>query len=460
MTACPLFEPENASQRWRATPPPHWPLKRLKWSISGIHNGIWGDEPDGENDIVCIRVADFDRIRRSVVNEPTTIRSVAMSYREQRVLQEGDLLIEKSGGGDNQLVGCVVHFGHAFEAVCSNFVARIQLQHGMLPQYWNYVHSSLYSARLNFPAIKQTTGIQNLDAEAYFNIKVAFPPIQEQCAIANYLDRETARIDGLIAEKERMLALLEEKRAALISRVVTHGLDPNAPLKPSGQEWLGDIPEHWEMQPIKYLAVVGNGSTPSVENADYWDDEGYPWLNSSVVNASPVTTASRFVTDTALLECHLPKIQPPAVLVGITGQGKTRGMASVLGVEATINQHLAFIKPRSPKLDTEYLRYLLGHAYKFLRSDSDGAGSTKGAITCEQLANMKIPVPSSSEQIDICIRIKQSLEVSKPLCSQIQRSLDLLIERRSALIIAAVTGQIPLNEMQNLTKEPSCASIV
>lgn len=290
-------------------------------------------------------------------------------------------------------------------------------------------------------------GLKRVSPDVLRQHHLPYPSQDIQCLIANYLDRETARIDGLIAEKERMLALLEEKRTALISRVVTRGLDPNAPLKPSGQEWVGEIPVHWEMQPIKYLAVVGNGSTPSVENADYWDDEGYPWLNSSVVNASPVTTASRFVTDTALQECHLPKIQPPAVLVGITGQGKTRGMASVLGVEATINQHLAYIKPRSPKLDTEYLCYLLGHAYNFLRSDSDGAGSTKGAITCEQLANMKIPLPSSNEQIDICTRIKQSLKVSKPLRSHIQRSLDLLIERRSALITAAVTGQIRLEEV-------------
>lgn len=274
------------------------------------------------------------------------------------------------------------------------------------------------------------------------------PSLPTQRCIANYLDRETARIDALIAEKERMLALLEEKRAALISRVVTRGLDPHAPLKPTGQEWLGDSPAHWEIQPIKYLAVVGNGSTPSVENADYWDDEGYPWLNSSVVNMSPVTNASRFVTETALRECHLPKIQPPAVLVGITGQGKTRGMASVLGIEATINQHLAFIKPRIERLDTDFLYYLLGHAYAFLRSNSDGAGSTKGAITCEQLANMKIPVPPGDEQIEICTGIRQSLDVSEPLRSEIQSSLELLAERRAALITAAVTGQIPLGKMR------------
>lgn len=286
-----------------------------------------------------------------------------------------------------------------------------------------------------------------LSSDDLRSVTLPFPTAEHQGLIADYLDRETAHIDGLIAEKECMLALLEEKRAALISRAVTRGLDPRAPLKPSGQEWLGEIPAHWEMQPIKYLAVVGNGSTPSVENADYWDDQGYPWLNSSVVNMSPVTSASRFVTETALRECHLPKIQPPAVLVGITGQGKTRGMASVLAIEATINQHLAFIKPHTQELDIDFLYYLLGHAYAFTRSDSDGGGSTKGAITCEQLANMKIPVPPRDEQIGINTCIRQSLDVSNPLRSEIQGSLDLLTERRSALISAAVTGQIPLEEM-------------
>ena len=122
-------------------------------------------------------------------------------------------------------------------------------------------------------------------------------------------------------------------------------------------------------------------------------------------------------------------------------------MASLLGIEATINQHLAFIKPHDQRLHTDYLRHLLGHAYAFLRSDSDGAGSTKGAITCEQLANMKIAVPPSSEQSAICARINQSLDVVKPLQLEIQRSLYLLKERRAALITAAVTGHIPVEEM-------------
>lgn len=308
---------------------------------------------------------------------------------------------------------------------------------------------ALRASRFLWEVKSRSTGVSYpaINAPDLSDIKIDIPGIGQQKEIASYLDRETSRIDTLIAEKERMLALLEEKHTALISRVVTRGLNPDAPLKDSRQEWLGMIPAHWEIQPIKFLAEVGNGSTPSVENAEYWDADGFPWLNSSVVNTSPVTSASRHVTETALRECHLPKIQPPAVLVGITGQGKTRGMAALLGMEATINQHLAFIKPRSQRIDTKYLCYLLGHAYAFLRSDSDAVGSTKGAITCDQLSNMKIPVPPIDEQNDICTKIDKALEVTRPLLSNIKRSLDLLAERRSSIITAAVTGQIAMEAM-------------
>lgn len=97
--------------------------------------------------------------------------------------------------------------------------------------------------------------------EVIENIPIPVPPAAEQKVIADYLDRETARVDALVAEKEKMLALLEEKRAALISRAVTRGLDPNVPTKPSGLDWLGDIPAHWEIWRLKYLADVHGGLT-------------------------------------------------------------------------------------------------------------------------------------------------------------------------------------------------------
>lgn len=444
MTACPLFEPENASQRWRATPPPHWPLKRLKWSISGIYNGIWGDEPDGENDIVCIRVADFDRIRRSVVNEPTTIRSVAMSSREQRVLQEGDLLIEKSGGGDNQLVGCVVHFGHAFEAVCSNFVARIRLQDGMLPQYWSYVHSSLYSARLNFPAIKQTTGIQNLDAEAYFNIKVAFPPIQEQRAIANYLDRETARIDGLIAEKERMLALLEEKRAALISRIVTRGLDSNVPLKPSSQEWLGEIPAHWGLQRLKQLADVRGGLTLGKQYSGELLE--YPYLRVANVQDGYLKLDDVSTVEVPVSEAASNLLAYGDVLMNEGGDIDKLGRGCVWRdeiVPCLHQNHVFSVRPHS--VDSEWLALWTSTLQAKRYFESRAKRSTNlASISGSNIKEILVPLPPINEQLAIkkFLADRQSrLEIVR---GELRNSLRLLSERRAALITAAVTGQIPL----------------
>jgi type I restriction enzyme S subunit len=363
-------------------------------------------------------------------------------------LEVGDVVITKDSESWNDIAVPAYVEGTADDFVCGYHLAFIRPRKEVLDG--RFLFRCLQSRPVALQLELEATGVTRygLPKDSIGLAVLSLPPLPAQVRIANYLDGEIARIDGLIAEKERMLGLLEEKRAALISRVVTRGLDPNAPLKPSDQDWLGEVPAHWEVQPIKYLAVVGNGSTPSVENASYWSDDGYPWLNSSVVNEPLVIKASRFVTETALKECHLPKIQPPAVLVGITGQGRTRALSSLLGIEATINQHLAFIKPHCDALHPGYLCHWLGHAYAFLRSDSDGAGSTKGAITCEQLANMRIPVPPTGEQLEICAHIRKSLDVAEPLQSEIQNSLNLLMERRAALITAAVTGQIPLEELQ------------
>jgi type I restriction enzyme S subunit len=274
------------------------------------------------------------------------------------------------------------------------------------------------------------------------NILLGMPPLPEQSQIAAFLDRETAKIDELLAEQRRLMELLKEKRQAVISHAVTQGLNPDAPMKPSGIEWLGDVPEHWDSTPIKYVAKVGNGSTPSREVPEYWAETGFPWLNSSVVNASVVTEAEGFVTERALRECHLPIIAPPAILVGITGQGRTRGMAAMLGIEATINQHVAYVRPNTSELDVRYLLRILESAYLKLRRDSEEAGATKGAITCEQLGNLHVPLPPLAEQSAISAFLDIEAAKLDTLTAEAQRAIDLLQERRTALISAAVTGQI------------------
>jgi len=301
---------------------------------------------------------------------------------------------------------------------------------------------ALHEARHQLNYVSTGSTYEAVATEDVANLLVEHAALDEQRTIADYLDRETARLDALVAAKERVLGLLAEKRRALITRAVTRGLDPRIPLRDSGVPWLGEIPALWEMWRLGHLALVGNGSTPNRDNPDYWAEGTIPWLNSSVVNQEEVTASDQFVTATALRECHLPLVRPGSVLVGITGQGKTRGQAVVLSFEATINQHIAFITPLAGRLNSWFLRWALFAAYDFLRSISDDAGGTKGALTCEAVAALRVPLPSIDEQRAIVAYI--SLETSKlnSLCAANERTIALLKERRAALIAAAVTGRL------------------
>ena len=442
----PTYQPSGVE--WLGNIPIAWSVKRLKWSVDGCFNGVWGDEPDGIDDVVCLRVADFNRDNYTISTEALTLRAIEAKQLESRKLKRGDLLIEKSGGGEKQLVGCVVYFDHEFDAVCSNFVARMPVAEGHLPRYWAYVHAGLYAGKLNYPAIKQTTGIQNLDAALYLDTLAAYPPLAEQQQIAAFLDWKTSQIDALIAKKQALLQKLKEKRLAVITQAVTKGLNPDAPMRDSGIAWLGKVPAHWGVKRLKFVAHVGNGSTPNREDSAYWDGGTYPWLNSSVVNQEQVTNADQFVTPLALSECHLPRISPPAVLVGITGQGKTRGMATTLLFEATINQHLAYVKPDEAKASVGFLRRVFDMAYAHLRIESENGGSTKGAITCEQIAELPIPVPPLDEQVVISERIDMALAKLARMSDNAKSAITRLTEYRSALITAATTGKIDVRSWQ------------
>jgi len=250
---------------WLGEVPAHWVVDRFKWSTHSCRNGIWGDDAGGgADDIACVRVADFDRGRLRVELKDPTIRAVTAQERVGRQLVKGDLLLEKSGGGDLQPVGCVMLYDDDRPAVCSNFIARMELASGMDPSFWRYMHHAAYCVRINSKSIKQTSGIQNLDQQAYLNEATVFPPLPEQLAISDFLDRETARIDALAAEQQQLIGLLKEKREAVISHAITKGLTADAPMKDSGVEWLGHIPAHWQaVRAGRHLSVVSGYAFPS-----------------------------------------------------------------------------------------------------------------------------------------------------------------------------------------------------
>lgn len=210
---------------WLGDVPEHWEVRRLRASITDCVNGVWGTEPDGKSDITCVRVADFDRVNLRVTLEKKTTRSVPESARSRRLLRSGDLLLEKSGGGENQPVGAVVIYEENEPAVCSNFVARLPVADGYNAWFLNYLHFALYFRRINVPSIKQTTGIQNLNGRSYLSELVAFPPTLEQQCIADFLNDERERFAAATSRLEGEIDLLREYRTTLTAEVVTGKLD-------------------------------------------------------------------------------------------------------------------------------------------------------------------------------------------------------------------------------------------
>lgn len=292
---------------------------------------------------------------------------------------------------------------------------------------------------------RHVTGIrqgQNIDYVKLGRAHIPLPPLDEQRAIADYLDRKDEQITRFIAARRRMIALLEEKKQAIINQAVTRGLDPTVPMKDSGVEWLGQIPAHWEVRRLKSLGRLANGSTPERGNSDYWNQGTVPWLNSGSVNQIEVEVADQFVTHRAMVECHLPDLVPDDLLIAITGQGKTRGTAAISHITGTINQHLARLRIQQRLLQPEFGLRVLQSAYTALRELSDGSGGTRGALTLADLSGFAVAVPPLQEQEEVVQRLRKTESQHVRRLGHYQREIELMQEYRTRLISDVVTGKV------------------
>lgn len=434
---------------WFPEIPAHWDIDRAKWSVTACQNGVWGSDPDGDDDLVCIRVADFDRQSLRVATEKLTMRSIAEKDRIGRLLETGDLLLEKSGGGEQQSVGAVVEFNQRFPAVSSNFIARMVPAKEIDSRFLVYVHSHLYVGHVNYRSIKQTTGIQNLDSQAYLNESIAYPPHSEQQAIARFLDFKTAQIDALIAKKQTLLKKLAEKRTALISHAVTKGLDPSVPMKDSGVEWIGEIPQHWTTRRVKFAAKLESGHTPSKQVPEYWEDCDIPWVS---LNDSKQLAVADYITETAIqinslgLANSSARLLPPNAVVFT--RDATIGLCAITTRPMAVSQHLIAWIP-GPDITPLYLLRVFNAMKGFL--DSFTFGATIKTIGMPDVKKLAMPIPPKDEQEVITKYIDHQFRAARPQVRATEMAIAKLQEYRSAIITAAVTGKI---DVRNATNPP------
>ena len=290
-------------------------------------------------------------------------------------------------------------------------------------------------------------GLKRVSPDVLRQHRLPFPSLDVQRLIAAYLDRETARIDRLIAAKERMLALLEEKRAALVSRVVTRGLDPNAPLKPSGQEWLGEIPAHWGLQRLKQLAEVRGGLTLGKQySGDLFE---YPYLRVANVQDGYLDLEDVLTVEVPASEAASNLLAKGDVLMNEGGDIDKLGRGCVWRDEIApcLHQnHVFAVRPHSVDADWLALWTSTLEAKRYFESRAKRS-TNLASISGSNIKELPVPLPQIEEQLAIRQFLDDRRHRLEKVRSELRHSLRLLTERRAALITAAVTGQIPPEEM-------------
>ena len=411
--------------------PPSWVSKRLKWLFSSCKNGAWGAEPDGESDVVCIRAADFDgRLGRLNVGE-RTLRSIDSEIYKKLALRTGDIILEKSGGGEKQLVGRAVLFTGEDSSITSNFLARCRPSSNMEPAFVNYLLLAIYNTRGTFPHIKQSTGIQNLDLDSFLNIRVRIPPLDTQRRIAQFLDEKTARIDTLIEKKRELLDRLAEKRQALITRAVTKGLNPDVPMKSSGIDWLGDIPAHWEMRRLNSFCEFQSGKA---HESFIEIDSQYVCVNARFISTNG--TASKRCSK------NLTPARPGDILMVMSDLPNGRALARSFLVDArdqyAVNQRVCRIRPQYGSC--AYFSFQLDRNPQLLKQN-DGKEQTH--LSNSNFKLLSLLVPPETEQRNIVDHLNEVSSSIGEASVKVEESANRLEEYRSALITSAVVGQIP-----------------
>ena len=287
------------------------------------------------------------------------------------------------------------------------------------------------------------TGIRpnslQMSRDDLMNFPILLPPIVDQRAIATFLGHETAKIDALIAEQERLIALLNEKRQAVISHAVTKGLDPRAPMKESGVEWIGKVPEHWIVTTAKRVSTifVPQRNKPEL-NAD---GNGVCWVTMENMSLPEITATELWVSDDAALEAGSRILKAGAVIGSCVG---LFGAASINRTDVIINQQLQAFIPHTQML-AEFLRYLVAGSSCYFNK----IGTAATLIYVNQLGfqNLPVVVPPRYEQVAIVAFAECETAKFAVLINEMQRSIILLQERRAVLISAAVTGKVDVREL-------------
>jgi type I restriction enzyme S subunit len=424
--------------------PPHWSVKPLRL-IGRLLKGAGGSKEDAVDDgVPCVRYGELYTTHRSFIERARTCVTHERAS-DYTPIEFGDVLFAASGETIEEIGKSAVNLLHG--ARCGGDVVILRPTEAFVPRFLGYATDAAPVAAQKSLAGRGST-VKHIYPDALREVVIAVPPVDEQQAIADFLDRETGRLDSLVTSKQCLIELFAEKRKAIIATAVTRGLDPKVKLRDSGVAWLGAIPAHWAAMRVRHLiSSLEQGWSPEAENREPTLDEwGVLKLNA----------VSQGVFDQTAAKTLLARMEPrPDIEVHAGDVLITRANTPSLVGDA------CFVTDTRPKLmlcdliyrlrvepervDARFLVNFLTTAGR-LHPEMTARGTSNSMVKLSQehIKDWWTPVPPLDEQHAIVEHIARETAKLDAVRAATERTIALLKERRSALIAAAVTGQLDI----------------
>ena len=429
---------------WLSEIPSHWDVKRLKFACT-YNDEALPETTDADYEFDYVDISSVSLV--DGITHRERLKFEKAPSRARRVVRCGDSIVSTVR---TYLKAIATIDFEVEDLIVSTGFAVLRPEQDMAPRYLGY-----YVQANGFvdSVVARSTGVSYpaINASELVRIPMTVPPLEEQRTIAAFLDRETARIDALIEKKRRLLELLEEKRLAIITQAMTKGLDPDAPMKDSGIEWLGEVPAHWEVIKVsRGFDTIGSGTTPRSGAPEYYDEGIINWLTTSELRETEIFETTQKVTNEAVREYSALKIYPSDSVV-IAMYGATIGRLGILRSPSTVNQACC-VFDRPTRLYPRFFFYWLWGYRRILISMSVGGGQPN--LSQEILRSLQICAPPLDEQRAIAAYIDSQLDTLGIVEDRLDGAKSLLQEYRSTLITNAVTGKI---DVRNLVEDEAAA---
>lgn len=441
---------KDSGVEWLGKVPEHWLVDRLKYACKVFPSNV--DKKSYENE-TPVRLCNYTNVyyNETIVSDMDFMAATATSEQiEKFTLRAGDTIITK----DSETADDIAIASYVPEdlpgTICGYHLSMVRPNEATHGAFVKRLFDSHY-ARGKFNVLANGLTRVGLGQYALDNVDFPWPPLTEQQAIASFLDRETAKVDALVTEQEKLVALLKEKRQSVISHAVTQGLDPSVPMKDSGVEWLGNVPRHWAVSPLRWLL-----STP-VTNGVFKkkDDFGKGVL---LVNVFDIYRDDYRINYASLdkVDCTLDEQRTYEVSEGdlffVRSSLKREGVAAVAVADqidelVVFECHLIRARPNSSRLQGRFASYVLNSAAYRARLVSLAKVTTMTTIDQEAVKSVEIVCPPITEQHEIAQYLDDATKSFDLMTSEAQSAIALLQERRTALISAAVTGQIDVRHL-------------